>query len=260
MQNRRPLLQLNHVSASYESNRLFRKKSNQYVLRDINLELSAGEWLGLVGESGSGKTTLANVITGFMPISGGEIIFKNQSIAEFPVKQRSKEFRQAVQMVFQDPYGSFNPVLTIGRQLTEVLEIQKKYAGPMIREKVLRILQAIGLPEEYYDYYPGQLSGGQLQRAALGCAILMQPDLLLADEPVSSLDVSVQAQVLDLLQEIKENTNISCLFISHDLAVVYHICDTVAVLNQGQIVEQGPVEEIYLHPRTAYTKELISHI
>lgn len=216
--------------------------------------------MGLVGGSGSGKTTLANVITGFMPLSGGEIRFKNQNISLLPVKKRSKKFDRAVQMVFQDPYGSFNPILTIGRQLAEVLEIQKKYSHKIIKQRVLHVLEAIGLPEEYFDYYPGQLSGGQLQRAALGAAILLQPDLLLADEPVSALDVSVQAQVLDLLQEIKQNTNISCLFISHDLSVIYHICDTVAVLHQGRIVEKGPVEQIYQHPENPYTRELISHM
>ncbi|NLZ71116.1 MAG: ABC transporter ATP-binding protein, partial [Clostridiaceae bacterium] len=162
-----------------------------------------------------------------------------------------------IQMVFQDPYDSLNPIQTIEKQLEEPLIIQNKLNAAQRKIKVSEMLHNIGLSEEYANRYPKQLSGGQLQRVAIGCALIIEPALLLADEPVSSLDVSVQAQILDLFQELRQKIGFACLFISHDLSVVQFLCDRIAVLNQGEIVEIGETEEVFKNPQNDYTKQLI---
>lgn len=250
------LLLLNNIFASYE----VPQNPEDYILRDVTLSIQKNEFLGLIGESGSGKSTLANIISGFMQPYQGEIIFREEHLESLTIKERKQKLQCGIQMIFQDPYGSFNPVHTIGYQLSEILKIQKRFSTEEIKTKVNEILNAVGLSEEYYGRFPHQLSGGQLQRIAIGAALIVEPCLLLADEPVSSLDVSVQAQILDLFQSLRQEFNFSCLFISHDLAVVYHLCDRIAILKDGQIVEIGETEEIFEHPQHEYTKILIANM
>ncbi|NLJ70670.1 MAG: ABC transporter ATP-binding protein [Clostridiaceae bacterium] len=248
------ILEINNIYASYSTS----LRKLEFVLEDLSLVMKSGECLGMIGESGSGKTTLANLITGFIKPISGKIHFRGQEIQNLSLRQRIKQFNRGIQMVFQDPYDSFNPKMTIGKQLMEPLEIRKFLSNSEIEAKARYTLEQVGLSADYFSRYPHQLSGGQLQRVALGCALIVEPCLLIADEPVSSLDVSVQAQVLDLIIDLRKKFDFSCLFISHDLAVVYHLCDTVAVLNQGSIVEQGNVEEVFQNPQNVYTRQLIS--
>lgn len=239
------ILEINSIYAGYSTS----LRKAEYVLKNLSLVMKPGECLGLVGKSGSGKTTLANLITGFIKPISGKIHFRGQEIQNLSLRQRIKQFDCGIQMVFQDPYSSFNPKMTIGKQLMEPLEIRKSHSEDEIETKARHMLEQVGLSIDYFSRYPHQLSGGQLQRVALGCALIAEPCLLIADEPVSSLDVSVQAQVLDLIVDLRQKFNFSCLFISHDLAVVYHLCDTVAILNRGRIVEQGTVEEVFQNPQ-----------
>jgi ABC-type glutathione transport system ATPase component len=174
--------------------------------------------------------------------------------------KRIRATRCGIQMVFQDPYNSFNPRLPIGFQMAEPLLVAGVKEVDQRRNRVCSMLEKIGLSEEVLDRYPGELSGGQLQRIAIGTALITHPDLLVADEPVSALDVSVQAQILDLFQELRKLLNFTCLFISHDLDVVYYLCDRVAVMDRGELVEQGRVEEIYQNPRHERTKALTRHL
>lgn len=250
------LLILQNIFTSYEQDARDRK----YILEDLSLTVQKNEFLGLIGESGSGKTTLANLIAGFMYPDRGEIIFHSDHLENLTARRRRQKLQCGIQMIFQDPYGSFNPVHTIAYQLNEVLKIQKKLEPSEIEARVEGMIEAVGLSKDFLNRYPNQLSGGQLQRIAIGAALLLEPCLLLADEPVSALDVSVQAQILDLFQELREKFQFSCLFISHDLAVVYHLCDRIAILKEGCIVEIGETEKIFENPQHPYTKLLIDNM
>lgn len=247
-----PILTLEHVDAGYGSQR-----GNGGVLRDFSMEIYPGECLGLVGESGSGKSTVARVITGLLNPDAGMVRFGGERIDHLKWRRRLEKTARGIQMVFQNPYSSFDPRQTVGSQLEEALLIQKQMNRTACREGAMRVLRRVGLSESYYDRYPGALSGGQLQRVALGCALIVHPALLIADEPVSALDVSVQAQILDLLRALRAEFSFSSLFISHDLHVIYYLCDRVAVLREGRIVEIGPVEQVYQHPEHPYTRRLI---
>ena len=250
---RKNILDIKNLTAAYSGNR----QKIDYILKNLSLNMIENEFLGLVGESGSGKSTLANLIAGFIDPLEGEIFFRGKALQNLTLKQRITETEAGIQMVFQDPYDSLNPIQTIEKQLEEPLIIQNKLNAAQRKIKVSEMLHNIGLSEEYANRYPKQLSGGQLQRVAIGCALIIEPALLLADEPVSSLDVSVQAQILDLFQELRQKIGFACLFISHDLSVVQFLCDRIAVLNQGEIVEIGETEEVFKNPQNDYTKQLI---
>lgn len=217
-------------------------KQRQQVLRNVTVALRAGEVLGVVGESGSGKSTLAKCLLGLVKDREGEIILGAQ--------------RQ--QMVFQDPYGSLNPVKTVGWILEEPLRAAGVKDRALRREKVLEMMQQVGLEEEHVRRRPYQLSGGQRQRVAIAGALIQGSKFIILDEPVSALDVTLQAQILQLLVDLKERLGLSYLFISHDLAVVYQLCDRVAVMHRGEIVEQGDVDSVYDHPQQDYTKRLLA--
>ena len=247
------ILSINNLYSSYSKS----LRGMEYILEDLSLDVAPGECLGIVGESGSGKTTLINLIAGFMKPIKGKILFRGQEIQNMGLKERTKKLDCGIQMIFQDPYSSFHPGQTVGAQLKECLKITQRVSDQEMEEKVYKTLLQIGLSKEHYHRYPHQLSGGQLQRIGIGCAIIVEPCLLLADEPVSSLDVSVEAQILDLIQELKQQLGFSSLFISHDLAVVYYLCDSIAILKNGKIVERGPVEEVFENPQNTYTKKLI---
>lgn len=237
-----PVLSIQNLSLSYrEEAGFFKKNSQKEVLNHISFSIQKGEILGLVGESGSGKTTIAKAILGFLPKYDGKII----STCKAP------------QMVFQDPFGSLNPSKKIGFILEEPLKNLTKLSKEERKKKVYEMLNKVGLDEKYADHYPKELSGGQRQRVTIGAALITAPSLLIADEPVSALDVTIQAQILKLLRDLHREMDLAMLFISHDLRVVYQLCDRVLILKDGNILEEGPVEEVYKNPTNNYTKDLL---
>jgi len=222
----------------------------------INLSVRKGETLGIVGESGCGKTTLGRVILGLIPVSEGAIEYDGQNILEM----KNRELRRRMQIVFQDPGGSMNPRMSIRSIVGEPLLVNGLADGAELTQRVSSLLQSVGLKREHMNRFPHEFSGGQKQRIALARALSMDPEFILLDEPTSALDVSVQAQVLNLLSEIQRERKLTFLFITHDLAVVRHISDRVAVMYLGKIVELANADEIYKNPLHAYTKALISAI
>ena len=217
------------------------RKGRPQVLHDVSFTLYRSEIMGLVGESGSGKSTLARAILGMESDMTGTVT----------------HYTKRPQMVFQDPAGSLNPSFTVARTLAEPLHIYGKYDKAGIESRVRDTMALVGLDEEYYGRYPHELSGGQKQRVCIGAALIQKPGLIVADEAVSALDVTIQAQILQLIAQLRRELGVSYLFISHDLNVVYQICDRCLVMKDGRIVEQGPVEEVYDHPQADYTKQLL---
>lgn len=230
------------VGFAQERHFLFGKRKKKEVLKGVSFSMREGEVLGLVGESGCGKSTLAKVILGLERAQSGEVIHHSQ----YP------------QMVFQDPYGSLNPAKRIGWILEEPLRIRGGYTAQERRERALAMLRRVGLEEKIADRYPGQLSGGQRQRVCIGAALMLEPKLLIADEAVSALDVTIQAQVLSLLLALKEEMGLAVLFISHDMRVVYRMSDRVLIMKDGQFVEGGDVDSVFFSPQHPYTKELLT--
>lgn len=231
-------LEVRHISSSYRR----RSRVRQEVLHDVSFTVGQGEILGLVGESGSGKSTLAKVILGMVRPDAGEVIHHTKR----------------PQMIFQDPYSSLNPAYSVEWSLEEPLRIYGKYDRAERKRRVRDILERVELPEECLEARPSELSGGQRQRVSIAVALIQRPRFLIADEPVSALDVTIQAQILELLKKLNRELGLSYLFISHDLNVVYQLCHRVLVMEQGVIVEQGTVEEIYDHPQHPYTKQLLA--
>lgn len=236
------ILEVSSLQVSYIGSRKtpFEKKKSIQVLKNVSFSMEKGEILGLVGESGSGKTTLARAILGMIPYDG--VINRGAG---------------RPQMVFQDPFGSLNPARKVGWILEEPLRLKGGFSGPQRREQVVSMVRRVGLDEKLLDHYPRQLSGGQRQRVCIAGALMLQPELLIADEPVSALDVTIQAQILELFEKLHEEMKLSLLFISHDLRVVYQMCDKVMIMKSGQIVEEGSVEQVYFHHQNAYTGELL---
>ena len=225
----------------------------------ISFSIQKGQTLGLVGESGSGKTTIGRTIIRLYKPTSGEILFKNQDMAKMhgePLRQ----VRQQVQMVFQDPYASLNPRYTIGSLVSEPMTIYKTGSAQEIRERTIELLKVVGLRPEFIDRYPHEFSGGQRQRIAVARALSINPEFIVADEPVSALDVSVRAQVLNLLRRLQSQFNLTYLFISHDLSVVRHMADRIAVMYLGKIVEVSDREELYTSPKHPYTSALLSAV
>ena len=237
------VLEVRHLNSYYRQDHsiLRAKKERRQVLHDISFDIAEGEIVGLVGESGCGKTTLSRTILGMVGDYDGEIIHHSRR----------------PQMVFQDPYSSLNPARSIGWILEEPLRIQGKLSAPERRRAVIELLEQVGLGEEYLTRKPHELSGGQRQRVSIASAVITRPKLVIADEPVSALDVTIQAQILQLLVELKQKYDLSYLFISHDLNVVYQICNRVLVMKDGAIVEQNTVDELFAHPQHPYTRQLL---
>jgi len=225
------------------------------ALVDASVEVNKGEILALVGESGSGKTTLARIIAGLEKQDSGTVLLDGK-IPDY----KNPDERRKVQYVFQDTYYSLNPRMTIRNVLAEPLKAHFGLKKDELNVKVSNMLQSVGLGADAMEKYPHELSGGQRQRVGIARALSVNPELLIADEPVSSLDVSVQAQILKLLSDLNEKTKISIIFITHDLRVVKSLADTVAVMNRGEIVEYGNVEEVYANPRSEYTKTLLGAV
>jgi peptide/nickel transport system ATP-binding protein len=240
----KPVLEVRHLNSYYsQGRRLFGGRGKrQQVLKDVSFTLYQGEILGLVGESGSGKTTLCRAILGMLKDYEGEIVHHSRR----------------PQMVFQDPFSSLNPARTIGWILEEPLRIQGKLNAAQRRDAVAQVLEQVGLGPQYASRRPHELSGGQRQRVSIACAVITRPKLVVADEPVSALDVTIQAQILQLLVDLKKEYDLSYLFISHDLNVVYQICSRVLVMQHGVLVEQNTVDELFAHPQHPYTKQLLA--
>ena len=238
------VLEVRHLNCYYHENRnVFGGKGLRHqVLRDVSFSVRRGEVLGLVGESGSGKSTLSRAVLGLLSDYEGEIIHHSRK----------------PQMIFQDPFSSLNPARTVGWILEEPLRIQGGLTGAQRKRMVEEVLDQVGLGPEYSAQRPNELSGGQRQRVSIAAAVITRPRLIVADEPVSALDVTIQAQILSLLVDLKRRYDLSYLFISHDLNVIYQICDRVMVMEQGRIVEENTVEELFRAPRHPYTRALLS--
>ena len=225
----------------------------------ISFSIERGQTLGLVGESGSGKTTIGRTIVRLYKPTAGQILFGDKDLAKMDGEEL-RLARQRVQMIFQDPYASLNPRYTIGSLIAEPMHIYKVASNAEIRERTTELLRVVGLRPEYIDRYPHEFSGGQRQRIAVARALSINPEFIIADEPVSALDVSIRAQVLNLLQRLQQQFNLTYLFVSHDLSVVRHVADRIAVMYLGKIVELSDRDELYTAPKHPYTKALLSAI
>ncbi|HEY7418424.1 MAG TPA: dipeptide ABC transporter ATP-binding protein [Ktedonobacteraceae bacterium] len=225
----------------------------------ISFSIERGKTLGLVGESGSGKTTVARTLVRLYTPTSGHMLYDDQDLATLK-GEALRQVRQRIQMVFQDPYASLNPRYTIGSLISEPMSIYRSGSGQEIRDRTESLLRVVGLRAEYVNRYPHEFSGGQRQRIAIARALAVNPEFIVADEPVSALDVSVRAQVLNLLQRLQRQFHLTYLFISHDLSVVRHVADRIAVMYLGKIVEMSDRDELYASPKHPYTKALLSAV
>lgn len=254
-----PLLEVRNLVKTYASgSALLRTRRVVPAVQDVSFRLQQGSTLGIVGESGSGKSSLGRLLVRLMAMDSGQIVFEGEDIASLS-EAEFRSFRPKIQMIFQDPLASLNPRMTVGTILT---------VGPMAhgvkaleaRTQARELLQLVGLDAGAFGRYPHEFSGGQRQRIGIARALMFRPRLLVADEAVSALDVSIQAQILELLERVERETGVSMVFITHDLRVASQICDDIAVMHKGRIVEQGPPSQIFLNPRSAYTRELVAAI
>ncbi|MGN6394179.1 MAG: ABC transporter ATP-binding protein [Mucilaginibacter sp.] len=260
--NQEPLLKINQLSTWFPTKGRFfnRDKSVVKAVNEVSFEVFPGETLGLVGESGCGKTTLGRSILRLIEPTSGSIEFGGIDLRTLN-KDDLRDIRKDIQIIFQDPYSSLNPRLTVGASLMEPLQVHRFYANDTKRKKkVLELLERVNLLPGHFNRYPHEFSGGQRQRIVVARALALQPKFIICDESVSALDVSVQAQVLNLIRELQQELNLTYIFISHDLAVIKHISDRMMVMNKGEIVEMGDPEEIYHRPKEEYTKRLIASI
>ena len=233
------------------------KRKPFHAVDIVDLQIAPGETLGLVGESGSGKSTIGRAILGLNPVSQGRITFDGKDISHTHAKDR-KDIAEHLQVVFQDPYSSLNPSLTVGQILSEPLMAKQGMSNDQARARIKELLGKVGLPDDAIDRFPSRFSGGQRQRIAIARALALSPKLVICDEPVSALDLSTQAQVLNLLSDLRGSSQLAYLFIAHDLAVVKHLSQRIIVLYRGRIMEEGDASEVYNNPSHPYTRALIA--
>lgn len=256
-----PILEVQNIEKEYFSTAgLFGKKTTFKAVDDVSFKIYEGETLGLVGESGCGKSTLGNAILQLDKATAGHILYKGKDITRLSTTE-IRTLRKEIQIIFQDPYSSLNPRIPVGKAIMEPMKVHGLYKNNAERkQKTIELLERVGLGEDYFNRYPHEFSGGQRQRIGIARTIALQPKIIVCDESVSALDISVQAQVLNLLNELKENFGFTYIFISHDLAVVKYMSDQVLVMNKGKIEEIGDADALYAHPQKEYTKKLIAAI
>ncbi|SFL33091.1 peptide/nickel transport system ATP-binding protein [Halogranum rubrum] len=259
-----PILEVDGLTKQFALNssvlsRLLGNTRTLTAVRDVSFEVGRGETLALVGESGAGKSTVGNIVTRIHQPTSGAVRYRGDDIHELS-NEGLREYRQSVQMVFQDPYSSLDPRYRIGATIAEPLKIHTDLSKADRRERVAELLETVNLDPDFADRYPHELSGGQLQRVSIATALSVDPEFLILDEPVSALDVSVQARILNLLMQLQRERNLSYLFISHDLGVVKHLSDRVAVMYLGEIVEQGETASLFERPAHPYTEGLLASV
>ena len=253
-------LEVRNLTIHYET-----KQETVYAVNDVSFSMKKGETLGLVGETGAGKTTIARAILGILPVppavvKGGEILLNGNDVLKMSEKEMHGIRGKQITMIFQDPMTALNPVMTVGRQIEEVVELHEHLSKHDAKKRAEDMLEMVGIPAGRYGEYPHQFSGGMKQRVVIAMALACNPDLLLADEPTTALDVTIQAQVLDLMRKLNKEKDTSCILITHDLGVVAEMCDKVAVVYAGQILEAGSLEDIFDHPSHPYTVGLFGAI
>jgi ABC-type glutathione transport system ATPase component len=253
-----PVIQVTDVVRDYRRPRtsLLRPAPVVHALRGVSLEVKAGERFGIVGESGCGKSTLLRILAGLDRATSGQVVVEGTDITRLP-ERRLRFLRKSLQLVFQDPMSSLDPRMRVHDIIAEPLVVQ---GHPATGQRVREVLEEVGLSADAGDRYPHQFSGGQRQRISIARALAPRPRILVADEPVSALDVSVRAQVLNLISDLVDELSLTLVFVSHDLSVVKHVCDRVAVMNRGQIVETGATGDVYAAPSHQYTRKLVSAI
>jgi len=256
------LLEVHNLKVHFPVKRGMFRPAQEFVraVDDVSLAIAPGETLGLVGESGCGKTTLGRAIVRLVEPTAGTVSLEGTNLTGLSGSALRAQ-RRKIQMIFQDPYGSLNPRMTVEDIVGEALDIHELAKGQAARrERVAELLQAVGLDATYAQRYPHEFSGGQRQRIGIARALAVEPRLIVCDEPVSALDVSVQAQIINLLQDLQQQRGIAYLFIAHDLAVVEHMSDEIIVMNRGRVVEQGPAEQICDNPQHEYTRKLLAAV
>lgn len=254
------LLEINHLSIEYVTD-----KETVYAVNNINLEVNEGETVGMVGETGAGKTTTAYGILQLLPIPpakivGGDIIYKGESLLKKSKKEMQKIRGAEISIIFQDPMTALNPIITVGKQIAEVIVNHKHCSEAEAETEVLQILEKVGIPPERFNDYPHQFSGGMKQRIVIAIALACRPNLLIADEPTTALDVTIQAQVIDMMNDLKDEFKTSIILITHDLGVVAEMCDKVAIMYAGEIVEFGKIAMIFDETAHPYTEGLFNSI
>lgn len=254
------LFEIKNLKKHYEiSQGLFKAPNIVKAVNNISFNVKKGEILSIVGESGCGKSTTAKMLMTIEKPTEGAIIFQGQDITKF-TPHELKEYRKKVQIIFQDPYSSLNPRWKVGKIIAEPLKLNTDLSDQEIEKKVYAIMDKVGLQKDWFHRYPHQFSGGQRQRIGIARALILNPEIIICDEPVSALDVSIQAQVLNLLLDLQKEFNLTYVFISHDLSVVEHISDRIVVMYFGDIVEEKNVEDLFANPEAAYTKKLLGAI
>lgn len=255
------LLEIKNLNVTYQTKKgLIGKIQTVHAVNNVSLDIQKGEILAIAGESGCGKSTLAKAIMKLVRSDSGEILLNGENILNLKHNKDLKKFYQKVQMIFQNPYSSLNPKMKIGEILKEPLIINTNLKKEEITKIVEEKIKKVGLDKSALNLYPHEFSGGQRQRIAIARSLILNPEFIIADEPVSALDVSIQAQIINLLKQLKEDFNLTFLFISHDLSVIKYLSDRIAIMYLGEVVEIGRTEEIFKNPKHPYTKALLSSV